>query len=954
MYYKNIYIRDFGIFNNQNIDNISKNIVVIGGKNRAGKSTFFQIMKYLPYGLPQDNSIPPAKNRYYIEADLKKKNKDYKFLVKGFAAPEIMDQEKNKYQTAELFNNLDQLSYQQLFTISLDELQLLSDIVKGKKQEKRLFSILLGAGLSKLIKVPAVADRYFNYANNIGGKLGDPSVAAFKPYYNEIKEAEKIRDQALLEIKNFNQKRNELEKKENSFAKTKRKITELENQHFLLDLLKNNYQLIAEIEKLEAKLNLSELDLDNFDYKKIDQIVALKEKFKNIKNELNRVKIKINNSINDNKIEEFLNYIKEYSNEIKKYNRKQELFLEKIKNYKTQKRKIKNDYQDLISELENLNSSWEYPLKELKNIELDLIKEENLSSNILKFEKLAAEIKDLENEKETLNYKTKEKKAELSKLKNKKPKKILINSYLLLFSALLILSSSFFLNNTKFSYLALIIAAAAFIYYSSNYNSAKISAAQKADLTKKIELNNKNINFIKDKLESKKNKLSALEDKLNNLASNLGNPNLAEYRFLESYFRKIKDKKRRFKKIKLTEEELSKRKKDITTELKNIYDIITKAAEFEIFNLNLENDFKIKDKELLINNPKKLFEKLKQTAAIDQLAEKYFAKENELEIFKEELKLFLADFKEDLSLEKRLNLLYNRENERAEKKKTAKEFQTKKTQLKHILKSSDKVKNILSETETKNSYFAIFFDLYKDYSSLEAVEKKERAFAEKLQKAETNKVELEKEITTLKNTVEQLATSTKIKKAQHKINKAQSNLELKAERYAVNRTVSFILNKLRRNMVAKAEKKLLKPASEILAKITNGHYNDIKTAADLDRSDFKINTAAGSEIQSSEKLSRGSLEQLFLAVRISRIKEIKPKLPVILDDSLVNFDQKHLFQTAKIIANLAANRQIFVLSCHPDLISYLSRFSDSIQYWKLDNGNFNLSNKKDLINYLNI
>ncbi|MFW6229945.1 MAG: AAA family ATPase [Halanaerobium sp.] len=48
MYYKKIYIRDFGIFQNQTLNNISKNLVVIGGKNRAGKSTFLKLLRYLP------------------------------------------------------------------------------------------------------------------------------------------------------------------------------------------------------------------------------------------------------------------------------------------------------------------------------------------------------------------------------------------------------------------------------------------------------------------------------------------------------------------------------------------------------------------------------------------------------------------------------------------------------------------------------------------------------------------------------------------------------------------------------------------------------------------------------------------------------------------------------------------------------------------------------------------
>ena len=211
MHYKNLYIRDFGIFKNQNLKDISKNLVVIGGKNRAGKSTFLKMLRYLPFGLPQNNSSPPASSQYYIEAELEKEEKNYNLFLNGYSKPEVLTDKKEQHSSSELFNHLDQLTYQQLFSISLDELQHLSKIAKGKKKEKRLFSILMGAGFSELIRVPEIADKYFNYAKKIGGILGDPAVADFKPYYNELKEAEQSRDQALLEIKEFNQKRDEVE-----------------------------------------------------------------------------------------------------------------------------------------------------------------------------------------------------------------------------------------------------------------------------------------------------------------------------------------------------------------------------------------------------------------------------------------------------------------------------------------------------------------------------------------------------------------------------------------------------------------------------------------------------------------------------------------------------------------------------------------------------------------------
>jgi len=292
------------------------------------------------------------------------------------------------------------------------------------------------------------------------------------------------------------------------------------------------------------------------------------------------------------------------------------------------------------------------------------------------------------------------------------------------------------------------------------------------------------------------------------------------------------------------------------------------------------------------------------------------------------------------------------EEQYAEYKKIKEEYQNKKSQLEYTLKASDKIKETLNKLAPAANYYQSFLKLYRDFSSLAAVEEEKISLTEDLNSSQKQKDKVEERITTLKNEIKALSSSTKIENAQTKINQAQNNLEKKAQRYAVNKSVYFILKKLRARMVEKAETELLKPASDILAKISDKYYKKLETADDLESSEFKTITADGKEFNSVNQLSRGSLEQLFLAVRISRIKEIQPKLPIVLDDSLVNFDSNHLYNTAEIIVNLAKQHQIFVLSCHPHLVKYIGEITKSAQYWKLESGQFELSQQQKLVDYL--
>lgn len=50
---RRLFIKDFGIFQNELLEDIAPGLVVIGGHNRAGKTTFLELLRYLPFGFPR-------------------------------------------------------------------------------------------------------------------------------------------------------------------------------------------------------------------------------------------------------------------------------------------------------------------------------------------------------------------------------------------------------------------------------------------------------------------------------------------------------------------------------------------------------------------------------------------------------------------------------------------------------------------------------------------------------------------------------------------------------------------------------------------------------------------------------------------------------------------------------------------------------------------------------------
>jgi uncharacterized protein YhaN len=81
----------------------------------------------------------------------------------------------------------------------------------------------------------------------------------------------------------------------------------------------------------------------------------------------------------------------------------------------------------------------------------------------------------------------------------------------------------------------------------------------------------------------------------------------------------------------------------------------------------------------------------------------------------------------------------------------------------------------------------------------------------------------------------------------------------------------------------------------------------------------RVETESG-EGRLTEELSRGTAEQLYLALRFGLIEEFArhaEALPVVMDDILVNFDADRAARAAATIRDLAERHQVLYFTCHP-------------------------------------
>lgn len=102
--------------------------------------------------------------------------------------------------------------------------------------------------------------------------------------------------------------------------------------------------------------------------------------------------------------------------------------------------------------------------------------------------------------------------------------------------------------------------------------------------------------------------------------------------------------------------------------------------------------------------------------------------------------------------------------------------------------------------------------------------------------------------------------------------------------------------------------------SELISRITNNKYSEVKIDDQL-----RVMVKHGSSFISMDYLSAGTIEQIYLALRLSIANVlITEDLPIIVDDIFVTYDYQRLYQTLSCLGEYL-NRQIIIFTANPGI-----------------------------------
>lgn len=135
--------------------------------------------------------------------------------------------------------------------------------------------------------------------------------------------------------------------------------------------------------------------------------------------------------------------------------------------------------------------------------------------------------------------------------------------------------------------------------------------------------------------------------------------------------------------------------------------------------------------------------------------------------------------------------------------------------------------------------------------------------------------------------------------------------DLKQKSYEIKKaieTLEMAYNKMKEEITPKFTEKL----SDTIKNVSNNKYNKVKINIS---GEIIVEDSNGNYIN-AENLSLGTIDQLYLALRLASIEEITEEtMPIILDEAFAYYDNERLKNILEYMSKEYKNRQIIIFTC---------------------------------------
>ena len=176
--------------------------------------------------------------------------------------------------------------------------------------------------------------------------------------------------------------------------------------------------------------------------------------------------------------------------------------------------------------------------------------------------------------------------------------------------------------------------------------------------------------------------------------------------------------------------------------------------------------------------------------------------------------------------------------------------------------------------------------------------------------------QMNRELASIKTEIRHILEPDEMYGLQNEKESLQERLKEETKEWLSTKLALEVLNESKQRYEQERQPEVITQTRKYFKAITENAYEDLRIS--LSEKHVSIIDDRGRH-KTVEELSRGTREQLLLALRLGLIEEYEKNaepLPVALDDIMVNFDVHRAENLAKVLTDFAKDRQVILFTCH--------------------------------------
>lgn len=206
-----------------------------------------------------------------------------------------------------------------------------------------------------------------------------------------------------------------------------------------------------------------------------------------------------------------------------------------------------------------------------------------------------------------------------------------------------------------------------------------------------------------------------------------------------------------------------------------------------------------------------------------------------------------------------------------------------------------------------------------DESEIDAIEGELEKISWQLKELQENRDSLRDRRQTLQNEIKAKDGSALAANASQEAEEHFATMVSSAEQYLRLQIAALILEQRIEDYRKKNQAPVLARAGELFSKLTFGSYGNLRDELDDSGKPILLGVRPNDEEVTVERMSDGSRDQLYLALRLATLEQHLSKgepMPFVVDDILIGFDDKRTRVCLQVLAELAARTQVLLFTHH--------------------------------------